>query len=225
VLPLIVFGPLIVGFVLLFLPRRISFLSKALAVVVSTLALVTAIFILKARWYDYAFFGPHIRGLKLDLLLSAKPLGSFMLVFAMAFALLIALYSLKSMAGAKKVNTFYGALLMTVGGSAGILLSDNLIFLLIFWEIVTAALYLLIATGGKNSNFAATKSFAMIGASDAAFLLGILMVAGNIRHLRYFAHKSARHCSCYNHCLPAADDGGYHQGGRTAPAHLAAHQR
>jgi formate hydrogenlyase subunit 3/multisubunit Na+/H+ antiporter MnhD subunit len=177
VLPLIVFGPLIVGFVLLFLPRRISFLSKALAVVVSTLALVTAIFILKARWYDYAFFGPHIRGLKLDLLLSAKPLGSFMLVFAMAFALLIALYSLKSMAGAKKVNTFYGALLMTVGGSAGILLSDNLIFLLIFWEIVTAALYLLIATGGKNSNFAATKSFAMIGASDAAFLLGILMVA------------------------------------------------
>jgi formate hydrogenlyase subunit 3/multisubunit Na+/H+ antiporter MnhD subunit len=100
-----------------------------------------------------------------------------MLVFAMAFALLITLYSLKSMAGARNANMFYGALLMTVGGSAGILLSNHLIFLLIFWEIVTASLYLLIATGGKNSNFAATKSFAMIGASDAAFLLGILMVA------------------------------------------------
>ncbi|MHC4062789.1 MAG: NADH-quinone oxidoreductase subunit 5 family protein, partial [Planctomycetota bacterium] len=114
---------------------------------------------------------------RLDLLLVARPLGSFMLVFAMAFALLITLYSLKSMAGARNANMFYGALLMTVGGSAGILLSNHLIFLLIFWEIVTASLYLLIATGGKNSNFAATKSFAMIGASDAAFLLGILMVA------------------------------------------------
>jgi formate hydrogenlyase subunit 3/multisubunit Na+/H+ antiporter MnhD subunit len=177
VLPLIIFGPLIVGFVLLFLPRRVSFLSKALAVVVSALALVTAIFILKAGRYDYSFPGFLLGGFRLDLLLVARPLGSFMLVFAMAFALLITLYSLKSMAGAGNANMFYGALLMTVGGSAGILLSNHLIFLLIFWEIVTASLYLLIATGGRNSNFAATKSFAMIGASDAAFLLGILMVA------------------------------------------------
>ncbi len=65
---------------------------------------------------------------------------------------------------------------MTIGGSAGILLSNNLLFLLIFWEIVTASLYLLITTGGKDSNFAATKTFAMIGASDGAFLLGIAMV-------------------------------------------------
>jgi formate hydrogenlyase subunit 3/multisubunit Na+/H+ antiporter MnhD subunit len=50
------------------------------------------------------------------------------------------------------------------------------LFLLIFWEIVTASLYLLITTGGRNSNFAATKTFAMIGASDAALLLGIGMV-------------------------------------------------
>jgi formate hydrogenlyase subunit 3/multisubunit Na+/H+ antiporter MnhD subunit len=97
-------------------------------------------------------------------------------MFAMGFGLLITLYSLKSMAGAKRANEYYGAILLTIGGSAGILLSDNLLFLLIFWEIVTASLYLLITTGGRNSNFAATKSFAMIGASDAAFLLGIAMV-------------------------------------------------
>jgi len=48
--------------------------------------------------------------------------------------------------------------------------------LLIFWEIVTVSLYILITTGGRNSNFAATKSFAMIGTSDAAFLLGAAMV-------------------------------------------------
>jgi len=177
VLPLIVFGPLIVGFVLLFLPRRVSFVSKALAVVVSVLAFVSAIWLLAARRYDYSFFGLHLWEFRLDLLLSARPLGSFMLVFATAFALLITLYSLKSTAAAKHASMFYGSILITVGGSAGILLCDNLLFLLIFWEIVTASLYLLITTGGKNSNFAATKSFAMIGASDGAFLLGILMAA------------------------------------------------
>ena len=45
-----------------------------------------------------------------------------------------------------------------------------------FWEIVTVSLYLLIITGGKECRFAATKSFAMLGASDGALLLGIGMV-------------------------------------------------
>ena len=34
----------------------------------------------------------------------------------------------------------------------------------------------MITTGGKNSNFAGTKSFAMIGASDGALLLGITLL-------------------------------------------------
>jgi len=95
----------------------------------------------------------------------------------MGFGLLITLYSLRSVSqNAKRVNEYYGAILLTIGGSAGILLSNHLLFLLIFWEIVTVSLYLLITTGGRNSNFAATKSFAMIGASDAAFMLGVFIV-------------------------------------------------
>jgi len=112
----------------------------------------------------------------LSLLLVAKPLGAFILMFAAGFGVLITLYSLRSMAQAKRLNEYYGAILLTIGGSAGILLSNHLIFLLIFWEIVTASLYLLISTGGKHSKFAATKSFAMIGASDGALLLGIAML-------------------------------------------------
>lgn len=90
----------------------------------------------------------------------------------MGFGLLISVYSLRS----RDTNIYYGSLLLTIGGSAGILLSNHLLALLIFWEIVTVSLYLLITTGKENSNFAATKSFAMIGASDAAFLLGVAMV-------------------------------------------------
>ena len=171
-----IFLPLIAGFVLLFLPSKIRSLSKALTLIISGLTFALAIRIFTLGQSNYAWSVLETGGLKLDLLLSAKPLGAFILMFSMGFGLLITLYSLKSMAGVKRVNEYYGAILLTIGGSAGILLSNHLLFLLIFWEIVTVSLYLLIATGGRDSNFAATKSFAMIGASDAALLLGILMV-------------------------------------------------
>jgi len=176
ILAFIVFLPLIVGFVLLFLPNKMKRLSAILTLVISAVTFVLAIRIFAGGQTSYCWPVLQIGDLSLDLLLTVKPLGAFMLLFAMGFGLLITLYSLKSMSGANRLNEYYGAVLLTIGGSAGILLSEHLLFLLIFWEIVTAALYLMITTGGKNSNFAATKTFAMIGASDAAFLLGILMV-------------------------------------------------
>ena len=172
ILFILVFLPLVVGFVLLFLPSRIKLLAKILTLVISALALVLAVRVFAAGRCDYACSIFQIGSVRLDLLLSVTPLGGFILMFAMGFGFLITLYSLKLRAA----NIYFGAILITIGGTAGILLSNHLLFLLIFWEIVTASLYLLITTGGRGSNFAATKSFAMIGASDAALLLGALMV-------------------------------------------------
>jgi formate hydrogenlyase subunit 3/multisubunit Na+/H+ antiporter MnhD subunit len=171
-----VFLPLIAGFVMLFLPNRAKYLSAGLTFIISLVMFVLSIRILALRGSEYVWSILQIGEIKLDLMLSATPLGTFILMFAMGFGFLITLYSLKSMAGSSRLNQYYGAVLLTIGGSAGILLSNHLLFLLIFWEVVTASLYILITTGGRNSNFAATKSFAMIGASDAAFLLGLLMV-------------------------------------------------
>ena len=176
-----VFLPLIAGFVLLFLPNKISLLSKALALIISIITLVLAVKIFNLGQLSYAWSVVQIDNLKLDLLLRTTPLSAFILMAASGFGLLITLYSLRSVNRAtshesRVTNIYYGSILLTIGGSAGVLLSNHLLFLLIFWEIVTASLYLLITTGGRNSNFAATKSFAMIGASDAAFLLGIALV-------------------------------------------------
>jgi len=172
-----VFLPLIAGFVLLFLPNKMKPVSRALALIISVIAFVLAVRIFISGDSGYTWSILQIGNLKLDLLLSVTPLGGFILLFAMGFGLLITLYSLRSVSqNAKRVNEYYGAILLTIGGSAGILLSNHLLFLLIFWEIVTVSLYLLITTGGRNSNFAATKSFAMIGASDAAFMLGVFIV-------------------------------------------------
>jgi len=172
-----VFLPLIVGFVLLFLPKKLNSFSKTLTLIISVITFILGIMIFTGGASSYTWSILQLEGVSLDLLLSVTPLGKFVLLFAMGFGLLITLYSLKSVGtNAKRVNEYYGAILLTIGGSAGILLSNHLLFLLIFWEIVTVSLYLLITTGGKNSNFAATKSFAMIGASDAAFMLGVFMI-------------------------------------------------
>ncbi|MHC4913271.1 MAG: proton-conducting transporter transmembrane domain-containing protein, partial [Planctomycetota bacterium] len=172
-----VFLPIVVGFVLLFLPNKLKPLAKLMTLIISAFVLVQSIQIFKTGQLSYAWSILQIGNLSLDLLLRTTPLGAFILMFSCGFGLLITLYSLKSIGpDAKRVNEYYGAILLTIGGAAGILLSNHLLFLLVFWEIVTVSLYLLIATGGKNCNFAATKSFAMIGASDAAFLLGIAMV-------------------------------------------------
>jgi formate hydrogenlyase subunit 3/multisubunit Na+/H+ antiporter MnhD subunit len=171
-----VFLPLAVGFALLFLPRRAKSLLQFATVVVSLVAFVLAIQIFRREDATYHWPLLALGEFQLDLLLAATPLGSFILLFAMGFGVLITLYSLKSCAKVGRANEYYGSLLLALGGSAGILLTDHLLFLLVFWEIVTASLYILISTGGQHSNFAATKSFAMIGASDAGFLLGIGMV-------------------------------------------------
>jgi formate hydrogenlyase subunit 3/multisubunit Na+/H+ antiporter MnhD subunit len=171
-----VFLPLVVGFVLLFLPRRARPLFKLVTTAVSLVAFVLSVQIFLRGEAAYNWPIAALGAFRVDLLLAATPLGSFILMFAMGFGVLITLYSLKSRAEIRRSNEYYGSILLAIGGSAGILLTDHLLFLLIFWEIVTASLYILISTGGKHSNFAATKSFAMIGASDAGFLLGIGMV-------------------------------------------------
>ena len=172
-----VFLPLVVGFVLLFLPNKFKSVSRALALIISAITFILGIKIFIGGGSAFTWHILQLDNLNLDLLLSTTPLSKFVLLFAMGFGLLITLYSLRSVGlNVKRVNEYYGAILLTIGGSAGILLSNHLLFLLIFWEIVTVALYLLISTGGRNSNFAATKSFAMIGASDAAFMLGVFMI-------------------------------------------------
>jgi len=166
-----IFLPLAAGFAMLFLPNKIRAVSKVVTLIISLVAFDTSVRIFTAGPLGYISPVFNLDNLRLDMLLKATPLSGFILIFAMGFGVLITLYSLKKDAS----NIYFGSILLTIGGSAGILLSDHLLFLLIFWEIVTASLYLLITTGGKQCGFAATKSFAMIGASDGALLLGIAL--------------------------------------------------
>jgi formate hydrogenlyase subunit 3/multisubunit Na+/H+ antiporter MnhD subunit len=173
----LVTGPMIAGFILLFVPNRIRQISKTAAVLISAIALYIAIGIVMSPPEAYSASILQIGSFDLSLMLAATKLGSYILMAACGFGLLVTIYSLKAIGPeVKRQSEYYGSILLTIGGSAGILLADHLLILLICWEIVTTALYIMIVTGGRNSNFAGTKSFAMIGASDGALLLGIVML-------------------------------------------------
>jgi formate hydrogenlyase subunit 3/multisubunit Na+/H+ antiporter MnhD subunit len=173
----LVAGPMIAGFILLFVPNRFKQISKIIAVVISAIALYIAIGIVRTPPEPYSASILQIGSFELSLMLAATKLGSYILMAACGFGLLVTIYSLKAIGPeVKRQSEYYGSILLTIGGSAGILLANHLLVLLICWEIVTTALYIMIVTGGRNSNFAGTKSFAMIGASDGALLLGIVML-------------------------------------------------
>ena len=115
ILPVPVFFPLIVGFVLLFLPNTIKSVSRALTLIISVLTFVLGIQIFAQGEAEYTWSILQIGEVQLDLLLSVTPLGGFILMFAMGFGLLITLYSLKSVGpSAKRVNEYYGAVLITM---------------------------------------------------------------------------------------------------------------
>jgi len=173
----LVAGPMMAGFILLFVPNRLRQLSKIAAVVISAVAIYMAIGIVRSQPEAYSASILQIGAFELSIKLTVTKLGSYILMAACGFGFLITFYSLKAIGPeVRRQSEYYGSILLTIGGSAGILLADHLLVLLICWEIVTAALYIMIVTGGRNSNFAGTKSFAMIGASDGALLLGIAML-------------------------------------------------
>jgi formate hydrogenlyase subunit 3/multisubunit Na+/H+ antiporter MnhD subunit len=174
-----VFVPLVVGFVLLFIPTRILIarqLGSVCCMAIAMFTVLVAFSLLLKGSGQFAWTLLDREGIDLCLLLRVDALRAFILMFATVFGLLIALYSFSAaLLGIQRVGEYYGSILLAIGGSAGILLTDHILCLLIFWEIVTVALYLLITTGGRGSAMAATKSFAMLGASDAALLLGLLI--------------------------------------------------
>jgi len=126
-----------------------------------------------ARSCGLVFEGPSVQigqlNLQLDLRLTG--LGWFMATVVAAMGLLVVLYSLGGLVHLARPMEYYGAILIASGGAIGVFLSGDLFELLVFWEIVTFCLYLLIASGGGQSGLAATKAFVMTGIGDGALLL------------------------------------------------------
>jgi NADH-quinone oxidoreductase subunit L len=103
------------------------------------------------------------------------PLAVLFTVLVAFFGLIIAIYSLGYMKGEEGLTRYNYLLLLFIGSMIGLVVSDNLIQLFIFWEMVGLCSYSLISFWYKRpeSVRAGTKVFIMTRIGDISLLAGI----------------------------------------------------
>ena len=83
----------------------------------------------------------------IDFRFYADSLSGFIVLFNAIFALLIWLYSLRAMSKMPRERVYYLYLAITVAAANGVALSGNLIFLLLFWNVLVFSLYGMLQVG------------------------------------------------------------------------------
>jgi formate hydrogenlyase subunit 3/multisubunit Na+/H+ antiporter MnhD subunit len=144
-------------------------------------ALVLAASVALARGGELAFSRAWLalgRDVTLAVGLKTSTLGLAVLIAACAFALLISVYSFRAMAGTYWEGKFYAYLLWALGGAGIVALADNLLVLLVGWELVTLMLFLMANQGRAGAESAAAKAYGVLGFADACLLLAVALLAG-----------------------------------------------
>jgi formate hydrogenlyase subunit 3/multisubunit Na+/H+ antiporter MnhD subunit len=116
---------------------------------------------------------------------SVGPFMGALNFLAALFGFCVVLYSLSYPQSEREAHRFYAFALWAVAGASVALCSRHLLVFLFAWEAVTVMLYLLIGVGGPQARAGAAKTFAMLGFSDAALILGIglLFAMGGVQNL------------------------------------------
>ncbi len=127
--------------------------------------------LLIAGVYDWmpglARYDMLVDGLSLSVTLVAGLIGA-----------LIVIYSLGYMAHDEGQTRYYALVLLFIGGMIGMTLSDSLLFLFFFWEVIGVCSYALIGFYHKDPKAAAAgmKAFLTTKVGDFALLGGILLL-------------------------------------------------
>ena len=172
--------PAVGGLVCYVLGRRGALVSRVVALATTIVAAGIAVALVAAGEVPYSARAvPWLRvgDFELSITLVANRFTGWLTAAATLFGLLVVLYSTSFCAKRLNEGRYYSFVLWSVAASAAALLADNLLLLLIAWEVVTVMLYLLVALGppeaGRKS---AAKCFTILGLSDCAMLLGIVLV-------------------------------------------------
>src|SRR5476651_138609 len=113
---------------------------------------------------------------QIDIGMIFDPLSKGMLLVVTGVGLLIHIYSIGYMAHDPGRGRFFGELSIFMFSMTGIVLSDNLIMLFLFWEGVGFSSYLLIGFWYERESAAqaANKAFVCNRLADFGFMIGIL---------------------------------------------------
>jgi formate hydrogenlyase subunit 3/multisubunit Na+/H+ antiporter MnhD subunit len=113
----------------------------------------------------------------IPVVLRADALSGFVLLCVAGFAVLILLFSLRYMRDREGARGFFFFVMLGLTCSNGVLLAGNLLVMLFFWGVLLIVLYGLLLPGREGSEKVAAKALVIVGLSDFAMLLGIVLVA------------------------------------------------
>jgi formate hydrogenlyase subunit 3/multisubunit Na+/H+ antiporter MnhD subunit len=105
---------------------------------------------------------------------SMTPFRGLLMTVALALELLTGIYLLRGIARVDHPYLFLFALLLAQGSAAAVILTNNLMVLLVFWEIFLVALYAMIHSSGAHAERVAMKALIIGGASDFLMILGLM---------------------------------------------------
>jgi NADH-quinone oxidoreductase subunit L len=182
------------------LPRKGDFIGVTLMGLALTMA--TRIFVHfwqvgdPAYRVEASFNWVDLGGFRIDAGILVDGMTSVMLMVVCIVSFLVHLYSTGYMHGDRRYERFFAFLGFFTFSMLGIVLSNNLFFLYVFWELVGLSSYLLIGFffhkhSAANAN---KKAFLTNRVGDWGFWLGILAfftATGTLNYFELFAHVHA----------------------------------
>ncbi|UXJ51432.1 monovalent cation/H+ antiporter subunit A [Pseudomonas citronellolis] len=116
--------------------------------------------------------------LGLNLSLRLDGLGFLFALLILGIGLLVILYARYYLSEREPTGRFYGFLLLFMGSMLGVVLSENLLLMLVFWELTSLSSFLLIGFWSHRSDArrGARMALAVTGGGGLALLAGILLI-------------------------------------------------
>ncbi len=114
----------------------------------------------------------------LDFALRLDGFGLLFCLLILGIGLLIVLYAAYYMPAKDGLGRLYALLLLFGGGMLGVVLAENILMMLVFWEITSLTSFLLIAykSEAKDARIAARMALAVTGGGGLALLAGLLLL-------------------------------------------------
>jgi NADH-quinone oxidoreductase subunit L len=180
--------PISTFLLLLFFGHKLK-LADWYATAVMALCFGISIYIFKSIWWgnaaharvDWVCLSPIANGtlpIKLTLGVSIDKIAALMLVVVTFISTLVHVYSQEYMKGDKQYVRYFAYLNTFTASMLGIVVSDNLFAIFVFWELVGLTSYLLIGFWyQKNSAIRASKKAFLINRiGDLGFLVGLMII-------------------------------------------------
>jgi NADH-quinone oxidoreductase subunit L len=186
--------PIVAALLILAFGKHARLAGAVVAVIGQAVALAMSLFVFVPTLHEHGFRALHnftwftFGEQPLRIGFVVDPLAAAMMVMITLVGLCIFVFSVGYMAEDKNFSRFFAYLSFFSGAMLGVVVSNSLLLLFVFWELVGLASYLLIGFWIERPSAAAAakKAFITTRIGDMGFFLGILSLYHNAGTLLFY---------------------------------------